>query len=340
MKKIYALCMALCLFTVRVQAIQLILSSETGSVGTQAVLKLTTKDFTNVIAMQFSINFNPAVLQYDAISVSNPAPLGYKIGTNNTATGQLGFLWIDPALTGVSNSDNTELMQITFNIIGGAGTTSKVTISNTPTPFKALDGGLAYTGTTSVSGSVVISSILSIDLQSFTAKWRNPTTTDLVWQTASENNAAHFAIEQATDGTSFQTIGTIKAKGTSTTPQYYSFTHENPEAARQYYRLKMVDADAQFKYSKILTVDGGKKGILTVQKRGNQLILNGLETNSEMGISVADMMGRILFSAKKRSNTEGSLSEPMLHLLSGIYIVTAQSKQNQQSIKFLWTNDK
>jgi Cohesin domain len=334
MKKIVTLCLALSLFTGRVQAIQLILSSETGSVGTQAVLKLTTKDFTNVIAMQFSINFNPAVLQYDAISVSNPAPLGYKIGTNNTATGQLGFLWIDPALTGVSSSDNTELMQITFNIIGGAGTTSKLTISNAPTPFKALDGGLAYTATTSASGSVVISSILSIDLQSFTAKRRNPTTTDLAWQTASETNAGYFAIEQSNTGNNFQKIGEVKANGTTRTPQYYSFAHENPETALNYYRLKMVDADAQFKYSKIITSDGGKKGILSVQSRDNQLIINGLEANGEMAISVADMMGRILFSSKKRSNTEGSFSESMPYLLSGIYVFTVRSNQHCQSAKF------
>ena len=95
----------------------------------------------------------------------------------------------------------------------------------------------------------------------------------------------------------------------------------------------MVDADAQFKYSKIITLYGGTKGVLSVQKRGNQLIINGLKASSEMEISIADVTGRTLFLSKKKSNTEGSLSEPMPYLLSGIYIFTAHSKQNVQSAK-------
>jgi Cohesin domain len=338
MKKIYVLCLILSLFTAKVQALHLTLSNETGSVGTQVVVKLTANDF-NIIATQFSINFNPSVLQYVSTSITNPAALGYKVGINNIALGQIGCLWIDPALVGLSLANGTELMRVTFTIIGGGGTTSSLSITDTPTPYKGLDGRLAYTRATSSAGGVVIPAVLPIDLQSFTAKWRNPMATDLVWQTASETNAAKFAIEQGTNGTTFQTIGEVKAKGSSTTPQYYSFTHDNPTDPINYYRLKMVDTDAQFKYSKTLAVNAETKGLIAVQKRGNQLVINGLEANSEVDISVTDMMGRVVFSSKKPTNTEGVLTATMPYLMSGMYVFTVQSKQNLQFTKFLWTND-
>lgn len=339
MKKIYILCLLLSLFTAKIQAIHLTLSAETGSVGTQVVVKLTANDLTNIIATQFSINFDPSVLQYVANSKTNLDPLGYTIGTSNTATGQIGGLWIDPALAGVSLANGAELMQITFNIIGGAGTTSRISVGNTPTPFRALDGGLAYTRATSTAGSVAISAVLPIDLQSFTAKWRSPATIELMWQTASETNAAKFDIEQGTNGTTFQTIGEVKAKGSSTTPQYYGFTHDNPTRSINYYRLKMVDVDSKFKYSKTIAVNAEIKQFVVIQKHNNQLIINGLDAEIDVDISVSDVMGRVLFSSKKTTNTEGSLTASMPYLTAGIYIFTALSKQNFQCTKFLWTND-
>jgi hypothetical protein len=339
MKKIYLLSFFISLFALQLKAVELQLSNETGNRGAQVTIKLTTKGFTNVIGVQFSINFDPAVLQYVAHTTSNPVATGYDFGTNNTALGQIAGVWIDPALIGLSVSDNIELMRVTFTIIGGLGTTTPVTISDTPTPFVALDGGLAYATTTFVNGSVSVASVLSTDLSSFTAKWRNPSSTDIVWQTASETNTAKFDIEQSTNGTHFQIIGSVKAKGISTTPQYYSFTHENPESTLNYYRLKMVDTDAQSKYSKTLAVNAETKGLIAVQKRGNQLSISGLETNREVDISVSDVMGRIVFSSKKATNTEGVLMASMPYLISGMYVFTMRTNQNLQFTKFLWTND-
>ena len=271
MKKIYLLSFFISLLASQLKAVELQLSNETASLGSQISMPLTAKNFTNVIGIQFSINFDPSVLQYVSHTTSNPVAAGYDFGTNNTASGQIAGLWIDPALTGLSISDNTELIRVTFKIIGGVGTTTNVTISDTPTPFVAIDGGLAYSPTSFTNGSVAIVSVLPIDLQSFTAKWHNQTSTDLVWQTVTETNAAYFAVEQSATAANFQTIGVIKAKSISTTPQYYSFTHEHPASPINYYRLKMVDTDAKFKYSKVIAVNGGTKGLIDVQKQGKEV---------------------------------------------------------------------
>jgi Cohesin domain len=333
MKKIYLLSFFLSLFTSQLKAVELQLSNETASLGSQITMPLTAKNFTNVIGIQFSINFDPSVLQYISHTTSNPVAAGYEFGINNTASGQIAGLWIDPALTGLSISDNTELIRVTFKIIGGVGTTTNVTISETPTPFVALDGGLAYSPTSFSNGSVAIVSVLPIDLQSFTAKRRHATTTDLAWQTASEKNTVYFAVEQSTTGTNFQTIGEVKAKGTTTTPQYYGFTDDNSITGINYYRLKMVDTDSKFRYSTIITVDALIKNGISVQKRGDQLAINGLEKESEVTIILFDLMGRVVLYSKKSANTEGGILQSFPFLISGMYIVTVRSKQNSQSAK-------
>jgi hypothetical protein len=338
MKKIYVFCLVLSLFIVKVQALHLTLSNEMGSVGTQVVVKLTANDVTNLIATQFSINFNPSVLQYVSASTTNPAALGYKVGINNTALGQIGCLWIDPALVGVSLANGTELMRITFTIIGGGGTTSSVSITDTPTPYKGLDSRLAYTRATSTAGSVAISVVLPICLQYFTAKWRNPKTTDLVWQTASETNAAKFAIEQGTNGTNFQTIGEVKAKGSSTTPEYYSFTHENTASPINYYRLKMVDIDGYFEYSNIVSISQDADKQFSINNIGEELVIKGLEASAEFDIVLTDRLGRIVFSRKNRSNTEGGIVQPINNVAFGIYVASVRSKSSIQSAKVLIKN--
>jgi hypothetical protein len=335
MKKIYLLSFFICLFASQLKAVELQLSNETGSKGSQVTMKLTTKDFTNVIGVQFSINFDPAVLQYVSHTTTNPVATGYDFGTNNTALGQIAGVWIDPALIGLSVSDNIELMRVTFKIIGGLGTTSPVTISDTPTPFVALDGGLAYATTTFVNGSVSVASVLSTDLSSFTAKWYNQTSTDLAWQTASEKNTAYFAIEQSATGANFQTIGEVKAKGTTSTPQYYGFIDNNPFKGVNYYRLKIVDNDNQFDYSKIISINRDNEKPFSIQKTGNKLIIKGLEADLEADILLSDVLGRVIFAQKNRANTEGGLILSLTDVPFGIYVVSVKSKQQIQSAKIL-----
>lgn len=333
MKKIYFLSFFISLFAAQLKAVELQLSNETGSKGSQVTLKLTTKDFTNVIGVQFSINFDPAVLQYVSHTTTNPVATGYDFGTNNTALGQIAGVWIDPALIGLSVSDNIELMRVTFKIIGGVGTTTNVTISDTPTPFVALDGGLAYTATTSVGGSVQVTAILPIELSAFSAKLTDKTTAELNWQTMTERNVSHFWIEYGHEGKNFLPIGEVKAKGNSTTPQYYRFSHTNLRPIVHYYRLKMVDADGKFDYSKIVSISQNTERSVLIQKRGKELIVNGLLSNTEVTISLSDIMGRTVFLEKKQANTEESLFQYLPTLSSGLYIATIRSKQQVQSAK-------
>src|SRR5690606_26579781 len=72
----------------------------------------------------------------------------------------------------------------------------------------------------------------------------------LEWETSEETLCSHFEIEYSTDGDSFtplsETIQGLNQKGLN---RY--FLRHIPESEVNYYRLKMVDLDGQFTYSRV-----------------------------------------------------------------------------------------
>jgi hypothetical protein len=79
----------------------------------------------------------------------------------------------------------------------------------------------------------------------------------LEWTTASELNNSGFEIERSVDDNTFVTIGFVEGKGTTTEPNFYSFADLSPftENYTIYYRLKQVDFDGKFSYSKTISVE-------------------------------------------------------------------------------------
>lgn len=75
--------------------------------------------------------------------------------------------------------------------------------------------------------------------------------TTLNWKTSSELNNDYFSIERSEDGRSFYEIGTVDGNGTTTEERLYSFTDHAPIAQVEYYRLKQIDFDGAFEYSKV-----------------------------------------------------------------------------------------
>jgi hypothetical protein len=97
---------------------------------------------------------------------------------------------------------------------------------------------------------------LPLNLLTFKGSLRNNATL-LEWETANEINTSNFVVERSTDGRNFQQIGTVAANDNSSINSKYSYTDN--DVARQsssivYYRLKMVDNDASYTYSDIVTI--------------------------------------------------------------------------------------
>jgi len=113
-------------------------------------------------------------------------------------------------------------------------------------------------------GSITFSALqlnvpLPIKLKFFTAAPFENRDANLDWVTATEVDASHFEIERSDDGVAFTQIGRVEAVGNSNVDQDYKFTDREVNMERndlvQYYRLKIVDLDGEYKYSGIRVVN-------------------------------------------------------------------------------------
>ncbi|MBX0332190.1 T9SS type A sorting domain-containing protein [Pontibacter sp. HSC-14F20] len=95
---------------------------------------------------------------------------------------------------------------------------------------------------------------LPVELVYFTATVRN-NQAHLEWLTASELDNDRFEIERSLDARSFEMVGTVKGKGTTSLESKYTFTDRTPVQGTVYYRLKQVDLDGQFAYSNVIAVN-------------------------------------------------------------------------------------
>ena len=117
--------------------------------------------------------------------------------------------------------------------------------------------GRILAGAVTTNGVVTIgSNVLPVELISFTAALNNnKSTVELNWKTASEVNNFGFEIERSKDNNDFEKIGFVKGSGNSNSAKDYSFTDEQMLSGKYFYRLKQIDNDGIFKYSKVVEVD-------------------------------------------------------------------------------------
>ncbi|MEJ7827006.1 MAG: hypothetical protein WKF91_02385 [Segetibacter sp.] len=101
----------------------------------------------------------------------------------------------------------------------------------------------------------VMQSTLPAELTCFTANI-NKNSVTLNWKTLSESNSGYFNVERSTDGQLFNVAGTVAASGTASSVQAYGFTDNIILYSGRpvFYRLKIVDKNGTFKYSRVLSV--------------------------------------------------------------------------------------
>lgn len=92
---------------------------------------------------------------------------------------------------------------------------------------------------------------LPVRLKSFEAK-STDSGNELSWKTEAEIGFSHFEVEKSLNGLSFEKIGLVKAFNSENNNYGYQ---DMEDALSAFYRLKMVDLDGKFNFSKIVFVD-------------------------------------------------------------------------------------
>ena len=206
-------------------------------------------------------------------------------------------------------------------------------------------GGVSTaTGNTMTTGSVTsnavnsfspftigsIGFILPLKLVSFTGKRRSGTTF-LTWISNNEQDVDYFDIQRSLNATAFITIGKMDARN-SGNRELYNFDDPFNFLGIVYYRLRMVDIDGKYSYSKIIAVSEKNidaSGFITLNPARNVItIFNKSAENGPFDYTLYNTYyGQLVMKGVVTMEVNGIAVLPLPgQTASGIYILELRNK--------------
>jgi len=136
------------------QSVYFITGNETVSVSGSIAVPVTVKNFTGINGVQFSMQWNPAILQFNSISDQGIPSMNFN--TDQAASGILSFVAYNS--TPQTLSECAVFFKLNFTALGSSGSSSSITFTDTPTPRRVTIES-TYLTFVSDNGSVFISPV-------------------------------------------------------------------------------------------------------------------------------------------------------------------------------------
>ena len=256
----------------------------------------------------------------------------------------------------------TGKVKLYWNSLSGVGSDAskypnlRVAMENAATKWISM-GQSAYSGIDATFGTVTSNSVsfsdhyftlastlsttpLPIELLSFNA-FAKATTVEVDWTTATETNNDYFVVERSADAENFTFLKTLPGAGNSNELLNYQCFDESPLSGTSYYRLKQVDFDGKYAYSKVVSVTFYKNSITNQQYLNaypnpttGQLIIEISPESINGTLSIMDSKGTLV---KKMNIFETIQKIDISNLPVGPYVLlysTGKSFYSQRIIKF------
>lgn len=221
----------------------------------------------------------------------NGGTLTISAGGTGFTVGQTGDVRLLRAASLIPSSTHAAA---TGTVTDFAARRSGVTLAN-------LTGGAIYVGTINKNQTP-----LPVELVSFTGQ-----NTDegilLKWSTSMERNFDHFEIERSSDGIAFDYVSSVTGKGGLAVKTDYHFVDGSARNGKYYYRLKNVDLDDAFDYSRIVVVVAGSGHNLALYPnpvRDKKLSVIIPEQYSMARILINDQLGNAVYQANLSSGEQ------------------------------------
>jgi hypothetical protein len=166
----------------------------------------------------------------------------------------------------------------------------------------------------------------------------------LNWITKSENNVSHFVVFRTSlENNVVEKLAQVKAKGTSSKEELYSYTDQNVTSGSYTYQIEMVDVDGQRKLSDkvaakvqcgqsidhVIVFPNPTMGQLNVRIQSSQ--------SDDFTIQVRDVAGRIILQTNAEVNAAVSTSKTttlsLNSLANGTYTVYVFGLYQQETFK-------
>ncbi|MFZ2322124.1 MAG: T9SS type A sorting domain-containing protein [Ignavibacteriaceae bacterium] len=277
--------------------------------------------------------------------IQNGAPDGISLAYSGSVIQFLSYEGSFAATDGVANGITSQ--DIGVSETGTTPIGSSIGLTGAGTQYSdftwaKFDGG-------ATPGAPNTSQALPVELTSFTA-FVNASSIKLSWNTATEINNYGFEVERtqmpsAKSQADWKNIGFVQGNGNSNSPKTYSFVDKSLSAGKYFYRLKQIDNDGQYEYSKTVEVNYGSmpNGFVLEQNYPNPFnpgtsIKFSFADNTQAALVVYNAIGQQvaeLFNGTAEAGRVYDVRFDASTLSSGIYFYKLQSDKNSEIKKMI-----
>jgi hypothetical protein len=202
-------------------------------------------------------------------------------------------------------------------------------------PFVVIDGIHVSTTWQSLN--------LPVELTSFNAVSAGKSV-ELAWSTATEVNNSGFAVERKTATSAYAQVAFVAGNGTSNVGHHYSYT-DAVSAGTYTYRLKQIDHDGKFEYSKAVEATVGlTPGDYALSQNypnpfnPTTVITFAVKTDQKASMKVYNMLGQevmTLFDGVAKADQLNHVQFNASSLSSGTYFYILQTNDTRQVKKMV-----
>jgi Peptidase family M1 domain/Secretion system C-terminal sorting domain len=158
----------------------------------------------------------------------------------------------------------------------------------------------------------------------------------LWWSMDNSSDYASFEIEKNADAGTFETIGTISAKGFPNKHEF-SFNDPNILTGTGYYRIKGIQKGGAFIYSRTIAISnttGDAFYTITPNPASDYILIKGHGTREKVDIKIYDATGKLVKKSLNQTLTiNNDLKIAVRDLVVGNYFVEIQSGSNGRYTK-------
>jgi hypothetical protein len=177
-------------------------------------------------------------------------------------------------------------------------------------------------------------SALPVQFIGIQARVVSSTQNTISWQVAQLSNSSHFEIEHLSTTNQWEFIGKVASVKVSQIKQNYTFNHlANNLQGTNYYRVKQVDLNGGFTYSKTASVQQQSSAKFIVYPNPSNGIVYVNNHQLEVAtVVIYNAMGAEVYSNNQYTNNSAI---NLKHLNQGVYILQHQSLTGKQTQRII-----
>jgi hypothetical protein len=180
--------------------------------------------------------------------------------------------------------------------------------------------------------TIVIETALPVKLINFNATKEN-SVVNLKWQTSEETRSDYFEVQRSKDGIIWNNLTKISSNGESTSIKDYDFTDKSPVGGQNIYRLKMVDIDQTFSYSRLVSISmEGYSPLVIFPNPSSEYVMVDVQGKDVKKIKVMNLIGKVVYQTRLANKIDVN------KFPEGLYIISVEFEDGEvQSDKFVIT---